>query len=266
VARIRYIKPAFFDHPGLARLSAHARLAFQGLWLHADREGRLKDEPERLRVRVFPYEPAVDMDALLCELAGGDFLRRYEVEGVRYLYLPGFLEHQKPHPREPKSTIPECPAGIGRDRPGFFPAGPGYIPPSTGGMGMGKVIGTGTENTPPPLAPRLVEPGGPGYKRNLNSFWTGSIFDVPQKWATDTIRESNGRLTEAKLTEFCRWAHARAEREGIDLTAQPGRIWGFLTRQLAAWRDEQKDQAYADSLRRSTEAHNAKMAGWEVAN
>jgi uncharacterized protein YdaU (DUF1376 family) len=122
------------------------------------------------------------------------------------------------------------------------------------------------EATPP--VPRLVEPGGPGHRRNLNAFWTGAIFDVPQKWATETIRESNGKLTEAKLLDFCRWLHARVEADGTDITQEcGGRKWTYLTRELAVWRESEKDDAYIERLRQSTAAFEARIdpANWGAA-
>ena len=105
MARIRTIKPEFFLNEDLAKLSAHARLAFIGLWNHADRDGRLEDRPERLKAVIFPYE-AVSFHGFLDELASSKFIIRYEVEGVKYIEIPTFCVHQRPHPKEPNSNIP----------------------------------------------------------------------------------------------------------------------------------------------------------------
>ena len=107
MSRIRYIKPGFFVDDDLAECQPLARILFAGLWTIADREGRLEDRPRRIRAELLPNED-VNTDALLQELADhGRLIVRYEVDGHRYIAIPGFLKHQKPHARELPSTIPE---------------------------------------------------------------------------------------------------------------------------------------------------------------
>ena len=103
--RIRLLKPGFFKNEELARLPFAARLLYAGLWTLADREGRLEDRPARLKIELFPYD-AVDVGALLEALDAADFIRRYVVAGRRYLWIPTFLQHQRPHPRELASGLP----------------------------------------------------------------------------------------------------------------------------------------------------------------
>ena len=45
-----------------------------------------------------------DADALLTELANAKQIIRYEVDGVRYIAIPTFGEHQNPHVKELPST------------------------------------------------------------------------------------------------------------------------------------------------------------------
>ena len=105
MARIRSIKPEFFDDEDVAALSVHARLAFIGLLTQADREGRLEDRPLRLKVRLFPHD-AVDMDGLLVELSSAQFIIRYEADNKRFIQIRTFAKHQRPHVREVASTYP----------------------------------------------------------------------------------------------------------------------------------------------------------------
>ncbi|MCX5977671.1 MAG: hypothetical protein NTV33_12850 [Coprothermobacterota bacterium] len=111
--RARGIKPGYFKNEGLASCSQAARLLFVGLWLLADREGRLEDRPKRIEAEIFPYEE-VNVEELLDELAGnrdgnGPFIRRYVGEGHRYITIVNFLRHQYPHKNEQKSIIPAPP-------------------------------------------------------------------------------------------------------------------------------------------------------------
>jgi len=100
-------------------LPAHDRLAYQGLWCLADRAGRLKDEPLRLRARIFPYEPEVDMDATLRRLSTHWVTRYVGPDGRRYLEVRNLSRHQHFHLREPASHLPgppeeaQCQPGAG---------------------------------------------------------------------------------------------------------------------------------------------------------
>jgi hypothetical protein len=109
MARKRQIKPEAFDDPDLNTKPPLARWLFAGLWTRADREGRLKDEPRRLKVQLLPYDDC-DIDALLDALAPHHILR-YEVDGTRYIQIRHFREHQHPHPDETRSLIPPPPDG-----------------------------------------------------------------------------------------------------------------------------------------------------------
>lgn len=111
MARSRNVKPGFVTNHELAQCSPHARLMFVGLWMIADREGRLEDRPPRIKVETLPYDD-VDPDKLLSQLANHGFIHRYSAGGVKYIQILGFRKHQSPHIKEPESTIPEpCETG-----------------------------------------------------------------------------------------------------------------------------------------------------------
>lgn len=103
--RARNIKPGFYKNEELAGCSLPARLLFPGLWMMADREGRLEDRPKKIKAEVFPYDD-FDVDTLLCELAKAGMIVRYQVGGEKYIWIPNFLKHQNPHKREKDSDIP----------------------------------------------------------------------------------------------------------------------------------------------------------------
>lgn len=114
MAYTRGLKPDFFKDEDLACLPFEARLFFAGLWCCADKEGRLEDRPKYLKIEVFPYDN-VDIEKMLELLAhprlpgrpGKIFIRRYEVDGRKYLDIPEFSKHQIPHPSEKGSNIPD---------------------------------------------------------------------------------------------------------------------------------------------------------------
>lgn len=113
MARIRSLKPGFFIDSDLATLPPLHRLAFQGLWCHADKAGRLEDKPRELKVQILPYD-SCDFAAILRDLAlpkghGPGFIQRYQVGDQRFIYITHFLDHQKPHHKEGESVLPPPP-------------------------------------------------------------------------------------------------------------------------------------------------------------
>lgn len=81
-------------------------LLFEGLWLLADREGRLEDRPLRIRAEVFPYRDGINVDTMLDWLQSNGFIRRYEAQGKRCIVVLEFTKHQNPHKNEPESSLP----------------------------------------------------------------------------------------------------------------------------------------------------------------
>lgn len=103
--RARNIKPGFFKNEDLVEIDPIGRLLFIGLWMMADREGRLEDRPRRIKMEVFPGDNC-DVDELLNDLQHWGFIVRYEVDGVRYIQVLNFQKHQNPNPKEVASVIP----------------------------------------------------------------------------------------------------------------------------------------------------------------
>lgn len=99
------IKPEFFDDPDIGLLSAEAALFFIGLLTQADKEGRLSDEPRRLKVRIRPYSKC-DANNVLRELSDAGFIIRYTSStGQSLIQIRSFHKHQRPHPKEAESTF-----------------------------------------------------------------------------------------------------------------------------------------------------------------
>lgn len=117
--RIRTIKPDFFKDEKLAEVEPSVRLMFVGLWLIADKNGRLEYRPKFIRAELFPYDPDVPVEAYLAELVSRGFLDPYEIDGRKYLEIHNFKKHQIINHREAASGIPapELPGEAGA-RPG----------------------------------------------------------------------------------------------------------------------------------------------------
>lgn len=106
MARARNIKPGVFKNELLGSADGDMTNLFIGLWMLADREGRLEDRPKRIKAEVFPYRE-VDVDSRLTWLSEQGFIRRYEAKGFHVIQIVYFLKHQKPHGTEKDSALPD---------------------------------------------------------------------------------------------------------------------------------------------------------------
>lgn len=106
--RARNIKPGLFSDEDLVECSFPARILFMGLPCLADRMGRLEDRPKKIKMLLMPADN-VDCEALLDELAKAGKIKRYEAQGKRCIWIPGFLNHQEPHRNEKPSALPRHP-------------------------------------------------------------------------------------------------------------------------------------------------------------
>ncbi len=106
MARARNIKPAFFKNEDLVELPFEYRLLFAGLWTLSDRDGLLEDRPKRIKMEIFPADN-VDVEHGLSELERTGFIRRYEADGKKVIWIITFSEHQSPHHTEKSSTLPK---------------------------------------------------------------------------------------------------------------------------------------------------------------
>lgn len=108
MARIRSIRPEFWEDPVIGRLSRDARLTYIGLWNIADDEGRLRWNLKKIEADLYSFDQDVDIDAWLEELLDAGRIERYEVDGEEFLWIPTFKAYQKPN-RPTGSKLPEPP-------------------------------------------------------------------------------------------------------------------------------------------------------------
>jgi hypothetical protein len=133
VARARNIKPGLFKNEILGVADPLYTLLFEGLWLLADRAGRLEDRPLRIKAEVFPYRDGLDVAAMLSWLELSGFIRRYLANGLALIQIVEFVKHQNPHKNEPESEWPG-PEEIGTtpENIGSPPADSGFRIPDSG--------------------------------------------------------------------------------------------------------------------------------------
>jgi len=106
--RIRTVKPELFMHEGLFDLAQKhqlpLQLAFIGLMLCSDKEGRFCWELRRLKATILPYYD-VDMSEVLEIFVTHGFIRKYEHQGSWYGCIPSWSKHQVIK-NEKKSILP----------------------------------------------------------------------------------------------------------------------------------------------------------------
>jgi hypothetical protein len=111
MARIRTIKPEFFDDEKLATCSRDARLTFVGILSQSDDYGVSKGAPAWLRARIFPYDDDVtntEMCAWIDELERIGVVRRFSTDGETFIAVRNWSRHQKVE-RPSATRNPETP-------------------------------------------------------------------------------------------------------------------------------------------------------------
>lgn len=109
MARIRTIKPEFWEDEKVAELPIEARLLFIGMWNFADDNGVFPDSTKWIKAKVFPYDtPLRDhiVTTWVNLLVQNGMLNRFEYEGKSFLIIRTFSEHQIIDKRYKRETIP----------------------------------------------------------------------------------------------------------------------------------------------------------------
>lgn len=110
MARIRTIKPEFWEDELIGTLPTEARLLFLGLISHADDEGRFRAHPCVIRSQIFAYDeikPA-RVKAWLQQLAELGRIVLYENGSQAYGAVSNFRKHQRiDRPQRPRYPGPD---------------------------------------------------------------------------------------------------------------------------------------------------------------
>lgn len=191
--RIRSIKPEFFTHPEIVTLSVPARLLFLSLLGQADDEGRLYDQPTKIRGEAFGEKDRVNVPGLLSELAENGRIHRYEVGPRKCIQIVNFSVHQRVSHASRSRIPPEPSPKVGR-------VSPVTLRPDLGsreqgaGNGTGNLAENGKREVRTALKDALVEASD--WDRNL---MTASNWGAVEKAAKEA--EDGGYSPEdVKLT------------------------------------------------------------------
>jgi hypothetical protein len=198
MARARNIKPGLFKNEILGVADPLYTLLFEGLWLLADRAGRLEDRPLRIKAEVFPYREGLDVVSMLSWLEAHGFILRYSSNGLALIQITEFAKHQNPHKNEPDSIYPP-PDEIGAtsENVGSAHADSGFRIPDSG---LRIPVAPAAPAAPPP-APKDKKTKA-GHTTLPEDF---GISDRVRKWAK---AKGYGQLEE-HLEAFKRKARAK---------------------------------------------------------
>lgn len=111
MARIRTIKPEFWEDEVIGCLSRDARLLFIATWNIADDEGLLRWSPPYLKASAFMYDAGVsikDVERLMAELTESGLIHDYRAGKAQqpFAYVVGFHKHQRINRPSPSRLTP----------------------------------------------------------------------------------------------------------------------------------------------------------------
>lgn len=193
MARIRTIKPEFWDSPDTAKASLRARLLYISMWNLADDYGVGDGNFRRIIGFAFPNDEigVSEIPRLLAEVSRTFSVMFYEHEGRPYYWIPAWETHQRTEKRaKQRVPFPETPKtltssgqidGVGKSAASVGSSGAG-----TGEQGnRGK--GTGEEEPAPPTADAAApdpaqEATKDAYERVGKAFKYVAVLAIA-KWA-----------------------------------------------------------------------------------
>ena len=164
MARIRTIKPEFWDSPSTAKASPWARLLFIALWNWADDHGRGTANLKELEGFAFPNDDqftdssgnTVHFRDLVAEVSVCFGVLFYTVDNRPFYEIPTWNEHQRNERRSKQSKYPSPQVSTGVAE---IPCNVAEIP-HTSGPGTGEEGNRGTD-----IFREVAEPKPPAQKK-----------------------------------------------------------------------------------------------------
>lgn len=224
MARARNIKPGLFKNEVLGVADPLYTLLFEGLWLLADREGRLEDRPLRIKGELFPYRDGLDMTAMLGWLEAAGFILRYQAGGAELIQIRQFTKHQSPHKNEAPSELPSPPvmAGATSEEIGTTRADCGFLIPDTGLLDEDAPAGA---ERPKRQSKKTRLPDGfqPDETGRARAREAGLSIDAEVRKFCDH-HEANGSLKSNWQAAWRTWVGKAVEFAAGRKAAQPARL------------------------------------------
>lgn len=96
MARIRTIKPKFWDDIKIGKLSRDARLLYIGMWNFCDDLGVIIADSIWLKSKIFPFDQIQlqQFERFCAELQKLGFISLFSYKNEKFYYLPKFRNHQ----------------------------------------------------------------------------------------------------------------------------------------------------------------------------
>lgn len=232
MARIRTIKPEFWQNESLASCSPHARLLAIALLQLSDANGVFRNIPMQVHAHAFPWETEVNTQQLLGELQGVGYLKLYPVQGKQYGIIHNFTKHQRltgkeaqsggqyptPDQADPEENQSVTETGTENNSQGSSGEAPGkHLDAQEREREVGKGSRKGKE-----YSPTRVEESGPVYKTKrgrklageqlawFEQFWEMFEYKSGKAEAADAWLDL--KITEADLPEILDGAAVEAQR------------------------------------------------------
>lgn len=199
--RIRLLHPEFFTDAVLARMPDFTRLVFAGLWLIADREGRLPDHPKMIDGVILPLDKRSCLKPLQ-ELADAGRILRYQTPAGPVIQVVNFLKYQHPHLREKPSPFPGSAPDRAPDR--ALDTAPGPARGSTAASARDIARDQARNNTG--LSPSVIDP--------VIVTVTDPVIDPVSAGAPKARPATNGSRPDAGRTQDQRRREAPDGRAG----------------------------------------------------
>ena len=213
MARIRTIKPEFWNSPGIETLDARWRLLYIAMWNWADDSGAGKAEARELMGFAFPRDEQMTLGEFrrgLGEVRRVFGVVFYQVDGRSYYSIPTWVKHQKIDKRS-ASRWPEPSEGVEVD-PETNEQVTGTIedshresaesPPSTrsdSGAGTGEQGNRGTGDKEHVVPAAQAPSVNSKYRESFEEFWNAYPRKTDKGGAAKAFDKARKRTSERTL-------------------------------------------------------------------
>jgi len=243
MARIRTVKPEFFQHEELGALPFEARLLAIGLMQLADGHGRLRWVPKLIEAHVFPWDEGIDLEALAQGLEGAGLIARYRSAQRQFAHFANWRKHQRiqgkevdapsrypaPEPGEDTGDSEVNDRGSDGESPGCFPGNhPVAQEQGTGNREQGTCnaqVRESVEEEKPSKKPRAARPSEYRARHDDAPALCAVYREFRPKAGKRPPRGEPSRLVDAALDEVgldacslvIRWAYGSPQARAVNL-------------------------------------------------
>lgn len=243
MARIRSIKPDFWDSADTARASLRTRLLYIAMWNWADDYGIGDATPLRLIGFAFPNDniPAADYPTLLSDVRGAFGVVYFEHAGRPYYVIPAWEAHQRTEKKAKarEGLVEAAKAAIAADQgaDADSPTDSADVPtPSGGSSGAGSRKGErGNRGTGEDEAPLPEPPDDPYEPIDAEVVEPPTQIDNPSR--PQKVHPSNAAKSVVRQTLGNDYPRVTVDRLAaqVEKLAREGHSDALIRESLTAW-------------------------------